>query len=124
MMAIAIYHACPKFESLSRRPLQCFDDYQAWGFWKYRDGNRASGGSDCPSPGTDGPPFQDHHISLAGLEVNQLENTIVLLVSAVRHIIECLCATYKIELVEAYILYICSVAGDLRLHEVVRPRRS
>jgi acetamidase/formamidase len=38
--------------------------------------------------------------------------------SAVRHMIEYLCATYKMNRVEAYML--CSVAGDLRLHEVVR----
>jgi acetamidase/formamidase len=37
--------------------------------------------------------------------------------SAVRHMIEYLCVTYNMGRVEAYML--CSIAGDLRLHEVV-----
>ena len=37
--------------------------------------------------------------------------------SAVRHMIEYLCTTYKMGRVEAYMF--CSIAGDLRLHEVV-----
>jgi acetamidase/formamidase len=38
--------------------------------------------------------------------------------SAVRHMIEFLCAEYKLDRVDAYML--CSIAADLRLHEVVR----
>jgi acetamidase/formamidase len=37
--------------------------------------------------------------------------------AATRHMIEFLHAEYKLEKVDAYIL--CSVCGDLRLHEVV-----
>lgn len=62
------------------------------------------------------PPSNDQSVGYyctTGVEADLREATR----SAVRHMIEFLCATYQLSRVEAYML--CSIAADLRLHEVV-----
>ena len=61
-------------------------------------------------PAAETPP---EYYATTGVEPDLREATR----SAVRHMIEYLCATYQMSRVDAYML--CSIAGDLRLHEVV-----